>query len=116
MTDHVWLKNYPEGVDWNMPLVARPLFTLLDDAVARFPERPCMDFLGRIYTYGEVGRLVDRAASGFRRLGVEKGTKVGLFLPNCPQFVICYHAILKAGGVVVNYSPLYSEPELLQQI
>ena len=116
MTDHAWLKNYPEGVDWNMPLVARPLFALLDDAVARFPGRPCMDFLGRVYTYGEVGGLVDRAASGFRRLGVEKGTKVGLFLPNCPQFVICYHAILKAGGVVVNYSPLYSEPELLQQI
>ena len=116
MTDHVWLKSYPVGVDWNMPLVAKPLFALLDNAVARFPGRPCMDFLGRVYTYGEVGGLVDRAASGFRRLGVEKGTKVGLFLPNCPQFVICYHAILKAGGVVVNYSPLYSEPELLQQI
>ena len=116
MTDHSWLKNYPDGVDWNMPLVAKPLFALLDDAVARFPERPCMDFLGRIYTYGEVGGLVDRAASGFRRLGIEKGAKVGLFLPNCPQFVVCYYAILKVGGVVVNYSPLYSEPELLQQI
>ena len=116
MTDHSWLESYPDGVDWNMPLAARPLFALLDDAVARFPERPCIDFLGRIYTYGEIGGLVDRAASGFRKLGVEKGAKVGLFLPNCPQFVICYYAILKAGGVVVNYSPLYSEPELLQQI
>ncbi|MCE2492666.1 MAG: long-chain fatty acid--CoA ligase [Alphaproteobacteria bacterium] len=116
MTDHSWLKSYPEGVDWNMPIPAKPLFTLLDDAVTRFPQRPCIDFLGRIYTYGELDVLVDRAASGFQGLGVEKGTKVGLFLPNCPQFVICYYAILKAGGTVVNYSPLYSEPELLQQI
>ena len=116
MTDHSWLKSYPEGVDWNMPIPAKPLFTLLDDAVARFPQRPCIDFLGRIYTYGELDVLVDRAASGFQGLDVEKGTKVGLFLPNCPQFVICYYAILKAGGTVVNYSPLYSEPELLQQI
>ncbi len=116
MTDHSWLKSYPEGVDWNLPIPAKPLFTLLDDAVARFPQRPCIDFLGRIYTYGELDVLVDRAASGFQGLDVEKGTKVGLFLPNCPQFVICYYAILKAGGTVVNYSPLYSEPELLQQI
>lgn len=116
MTDHSWLKSYPEGVDWNMPIPAKPLFKLLDDAVARFPQRPCIDFLGRIYTYGEIDVLVDRAAAGFQGLGVEKGTKVGLFLPNCPQFVICYYAILKAGGTVVNYSPLYSEPELLQQI
>ena len=116
MTDHSWLKSYPEGVDWNMPIPAKPLFKLLDDAVARFPQRPCIDFLGRIYTYGELDVLVDRAAAGFQGLGVEKGTKVGLFLPNCPQFVICYYAILKAGGTVVNYSPLYSEPELLQQI
>ena len=116
MTDHSWLKSYPEGVDWDMPIPAKPLFTLLDDAVARFPQRPCIDFLGRIYTYGELDVLVDRAASGLQGLGVEKGTKVGLFLPNCPQFVICYYAILKAGGTVVNYSPLYSEPELLQQI
>ena len=116
MTDHSWLKSYPEGVDWDMPIPAKPLFRLLDDAVARFPQRPCIDFLGRIYTYGELDVLVDRAASGLQGLGVEKGTKVGLFLPNCPQFVICYYAILKAGGTVVNYSPLYSEPELLQQI
>ena len=116
MTDHSWLKSYPEGVDWNMPIPAKPLFKLLDDAVARFPQRPCIDFLGRVYTYGELDVLVDRAAAGFQGLGVEKGTKVGLFLPNCPQFVICYYAILKAGGTVVNYSPLYSEPELLQQI
>ena len=56
------------------------------------------------------------AAAGFQALGVKKGVKVGLFLPNCPQHVVCYYGILKAGGTVVNFSPLYSEPELLHQI
>jgi long-chain acyl-CoA synthetase len=116
MSGRVWLDRYPGDVDWNAPLPARPLFALLEDAVAQFPDRPAIDFLGRTYTYGELDRLVDRAASGFQRLGVTKGTKVGLFLPNCPQYVIAYYAILKAGGCVVNFSPLYAEPELLHQI
>ncbi len=116
MTEHVWLEKYPEGVDWDMPIAAKALYTLFDDAVDRFPQRPCLDFLGRLYSYAELDQLINRATSGFQRLGVQSGTKVGLFLPNCPQFVICYYAILKAGGTIVNYSPLYSESELLQQI
>ena len=116
MTEHKWLDHYPDGVDWNAPIPAKPLYVLMDDAVARFPQRPCLDFLGRIYTYAELDGLIDRATAGFQRLGVGKGIKVGLFLPNCPQSVISYYAILKAGGTVVNYSPLYSAPELLFQI
>jgi len=116
MTEHKWLDHYPDGVDWNAPIPANPLYVLMDDAVARFPQRPCLDFLGRIYTYSELDGLIDRATAGFQRLGVGKGIKVGLFLPNCPQSVISYYAILKAGGTVVNYSPLYSAPELLFQI
>ena len=116
MAEHIWLKHYPEGVDWHAPVPVKPLYELLDEAVVRFPQRPCIDFLGKIYTYAQLDDMVDRAVSGFQKLGVGKGTKVGLFLPNCPQFVISYYAILKAGGTVVNYSPLYSEPELLQQI
>ena len=75
-----------------------------------------MDFLGKTYTYAELGELVERAAAGFRALGVEKGVKVGLFLPNCPQFVIAYFGILRTGGTVVNYSPLYAEEDLVRQI
>ena len=116
MTEHAWLKKYPDGVDWNMPIAAKALHSLFDDAVDRFAERPCLDFLGRIYSYAELDQLINRATLGFQKLGVQSGTKIGLFLPNCPQFVICYYAILKAGGTIVNYSPLYSEPEILQQI
>ena len=111
-----WLKAYPEGVDWQAPLEIAPLWENLDGAVARFPDLNLLDFLDRKFTYSQIGDLVNRAAKGFQDIGVGKGVNVGLFLPNCPQFVVCYYGILKAGGTVVNYSPLYSEPELEYQI
>jgi long-chain acyl-CoA synthetase len=88
----------------------------MDDAVARYGDRPCIDFMDKRYTYAQVGALVDRAARGFQALGVGKGSKVGLFLPNTPYFVICYYGILKAGGIVVNFNPLYAEREVAKQI
>ncbi len=115
-TDYAWIKSYPAGVDWHTPLEAAPLFDLIDDAVARSSARPCTTFLGRTLTYGEIGALVDRAAAGLQQLGVIKGTKVGLLLPNTPTFIVYYFAILKAGGVVVNYNPLYSAEELSFQV
>ncbi|WP_417782108.1 long-chain-fatty-acid--CoA ligase [Terasakiella pusilla] len=87
-----------------------------DNAVKRFPERPCVDFLDKKYTYGEISVLVDRAAKGFQQLGVKPGVKVGLCLPNTPYFVVCYYALLKIGATVVNYNPLYAERELIYQI
>jgi long-chain acyl-CoA synthetase len=116
MADQPWLSNYPDGIDWEQDFEAHPLWKLLDDAVNLYPNNTLIDFLGKTYTYGEVGHLVNRAAAGFQRIGVGKDVKVGLFLPNCPQFIIAYYGILKAGGTVVNYSPLYSEQELLHQV
>jgi long-chain acyl-CoA synthetase len=95
---------------------ARPVYALLDDAVSAFAGRPFLDFFGRRWTYAEAARLVAQAALGLQRLGVHRGTKVGLFLPNSPYSVICYFAILKAGGTVVNFNPLSAERELLAQI
>lgn len=111
-----WTKNYPPGIRWDADLTVKPLYALIDDAVAQFGGNRAVDFLGKVYTYAEIGKLVDRAAAGFQKLGVKKGVHVGLFLPNCPQHLICYFGILKAGGTVVNFSPLYSEPELMHQI
>ncbi len=111
-----WLKSYPADIRWDQHFPAKPLFDNLDQAVRRFGERPALDFLDRKYTYKQIGDLANRAAKGFQKIGVKKGTKVGLFLPNCPHFIICYYGVLKAGGTVVNYSPLYSEPELKHQI
>ncbi|HXP95200.1 MAG TPA: long-chain fatty acid--CoA ligase, partial [Telmatospirillum sp.] len=78
--------------------------------------RPALDFLGRRTSYGELGRMVDQAARGFQQLGVKKGIKVGLCLPNTPYFIISYYAVLKAGGTVVNFNPLYVEREIAHQI
>jgi long-chain acyl-CoA synthetase len=103
---------YPPEVDWSASLPVYPLDGLLDDAVRRFDQRPCLDFFDRKYSFREIGDLVARAAKGLRDLGVVKGTRVGLFLPNTPYYVICYFAVLKAGGTVVNFNPLYAEPEV----
>jgi long-chain acyl-CoA synthetase len=111
-----WLKRYPAAVDWYLPLSVAPLYTLLDDTVARHAGLPCTSFLGRTLTYAEIGRLVDRAAAGLQQLGVGKGTKVGLFLPNSPTFIVYFFAVLKAGGTVVNYNPLYTVSELTAQV
>lgn len=111
-----WEALYPEGLDWDLQIEAKPVHAILDDAVARFGDQPCLDFLGKRQTYKEVGALVDRAAQGFRDIGVRKGTKVGLFLPNSPYYVISYFAVLKAGGTIVNFNPLYAKREVARQI
>jgi long-chain acyl-CoA synthetase len=111
-----WLKSYPGDVDWGAEIAVKPMHTLLETAAARFGSGSCIDFLDRRYSFAEIGRLADRAAQGFQALGVGRGVKVGLHLPNCPYFVICYYAVLKAGGTVVNFNPLYSVRELAHQI
>ncbi len=94
------------------PLAVTRVDVLLDEAVRLYGEKPAIHFLGKLWTYAEVGALVDRAAAGLQRLGVKKGDRVGICLPNTPYSVILYFAILKAGGTVVNTNPLYVEREL----
>lgn len=104
------------GIDTTPQLEITPLVDLLDESVARFGPRPATEFFGKRLSYSELGRIVARAARGFQRLGVKRGTRVGLCLPNTPYSVICYFAILKAGGIVVNFNPLYVEREIAHQI
>jgi long-chain acyl-CoA synthetase len=113
---HPWLRAYPATIDWAEEISAKPLNTIFEEAAARFASRPCIDFLGKRFTYAEIAALVNRAAKGLQALGVRRGTKVGLCLPNTPYFVVCYYAVLKAGGTVVNYNPLYVERELRHQV
>ncbi len=113
---YAWLHNYPKGVDWHQSFEAQPLWQLIDDAVSRHGDRPCTNFLGRTLSYREIGLLVDRAAAGLQALGVGKGTRVALLLPNSPTFIIYYFGVLKAGGTIVNCNPLYTVEELGRQI
>ncbi|MFQ5346656.1 MAG: long-chain fatty acid--CoA ligase [Rhodothalassiaceae bacterium] len=116
MNERPWLKHYPAGVDWFMDLEPKPVFALLDEAALRWPDRPHMSFMGRVTRYRESAALVDRLARGLQDIGVGKGVHVGIYMPNCPQFILAYYAILKAGGTVVNFSPLYSVAELKAQV
>ena len=111
-----WLDTVDDNVDWHQTFEPKPLYELLDGAVGRFPANVCTNFLGKTQTYSEIATAVQHTAAGLEKLGVSKGTRVGLFFPNCPSHVIYYFAILKLGATVVNFNPLYSIEELETQI
>lgn len=110
--NYPWLKTYPSFAAWDMELPAAPVFSLLENAAKRFADRPALDFFGKQWTYAETAALAAQAAKGFQKIGVTKGTRVGLLLPNTPYYVAAYFGVLMAGGVVVNMNPLYAVREL----
>ncbi len=98
------------------PIAPRLLTDLLDHAVDAHGSWPAVDFMGRKWTYAEIRALSQRAARGLQDLGLAKGTRVGLCLPNTPYYVIAYFAVLRIGAVVVNFNPLYTEREMAHQV
>lgn len=113
---HAWEKSYPKGTSWTFKGAPQPVFQLLDDAAQHHPSRTCLRFMGAELTYAEVLHQVNHLAGGLQKLGLKKGDRVGLCLPNCPAFVVGYYAVLKAGGVVVNLNPLLTAEELEHQV
>ncbi len=111
-----WQKNYPSDVNWEKKYQGSAHFNLLDNAIKDFGSNTCSYFLGKELSYQEIGDLTQRVAKGLQDIGIKKGDKVGLFLPNCPTYIYYYFGILKAGGVVVNYNPLYTIDELKFQV
>jgi long-chain acyl-CoA synthetase len=99
-----------EGESLHSP--PRLLTDMFEDTVARHGGRPAIDFMGRITRYDALAAMVDRAAAGLQALGVERGTRVALCLPNITHYPVLFLATLKAGGIVVNVNPLYVEREL----
>jgi long-chain acyl-CoA synthetase len=110
-----WLAHYPKEMNWHAEIPAKPLYALLDDAVAKHRHQPVFDFLGKKTTYGELAAEVDRFACGLKKL-IQPGDRVALVLPNCLYYPIAYFATLKCGGTVVNCNPLYTESELKHQL
>jgi long-chain acyl-CoA synthetase len=92
------------------------LTRLLDDATAAFPDHVALAFLGSRTTYRSLKDQVDRFAGALRSLGVQKGDRVAIILPNCPQNVVAFFAALRLGAVVVEHNPLYTEAELRHQL
>jgi long-chain acyl-CoA synthetase len=110
-----WVKNYQPGVPAEIDLPKESLVAMFERSVAEGGNHPAMEFFGRRSSYTELGEQVDRAAEGLRRLGVRAGDRVALILPNCPQHVIAFYAVLRLGAVVVEHNPLYTSRELRHQ-
>ncbi|HEY2297955.1 MAG TPA: AMP-binding protein [Jatrophihabitans sp.] len=111
-----WLRWYARGVPERVLVPEDPLTELLYDAARDFPRRKAISFLGRTMTYRALAGAVDRFAASLHALGVRKGDRVALILPNCPQNVIAFFAVLRLGGVVVQHNPLYTPSELHHQL
>jgi long-chain acyl-CoA synthetase len=106
MAARPWVKSYPPNVRSDAPLELSSAQSVLEKAAERFGARPALDFMNKRISYAELDALANRAAAGFQKLGVKPGVHVGLFLPNTPHYVIAFFGVMRAGGVVVNYSPL----------
>jgi len=113
--DHPWLRSYPKNVDWFADLKGEPLPDVLDRTVREYGNAVCTYFMGAKLRYKDIGALANKAAKGLQEMGVTKGTRVGLLMPNVPYYPIIYYAILKAGGIVVNFNPLYTVEEITHQ-
>ena len=115
MSERPWLNNYDAGVPQTIDYPAIPLFDLLSQASEKYPDAACTIFKGARITYQEMDLITDRLAAGLASIGVKKGDRVGIFMPNTPQFVMAYFAVLKLGAIVVAINPLYTAPELVHQ-
>ncbi|SFA44862.1 long-chain acyl-CoA synthetase [Anoxybacillus pushchinoensis] len=111
-----WLALYPQQVPHSIDYPRKPLQQFLREAVEQFPHKTAIHFLGKELTYKEIYEQAIKLASYLQQLGLQKGDRVSIMLPNCPQAVISYYAILFAGGIVVQTNPLYTERELEYQL
>jgi long-chain acyl-CoA synthetase len=110
--DAPWVRHYQPGVPAEIELPTESLVALYERSVAEAPDSVATEFFGREATYAELGDQIARAAEGLRRLGVRAGDRVALILPNCPQHVVAFYAVLRLGAIVVEHNPLYTAREL----
>ncbi|MDQ7029369.1 MAG: long-chain fatty acid--CoA ligase [Ardenticatenia bacterium] len=114
--DKPWLQFYEPGVPESLDYPDDTLDVLLSNTARRFPDRPAIIFFDKQLSYREVDEAVSRFAAALQHLGLEKGDRVAVHMPNCPQFVIAYYGTLRAGGVVVPTNPTYTSRELHHQL
>lgn len=108
-----WLRHYDYWVPPRMTYPGRSLSEILDTAAVDFPEAPATAFLGATLTFREIKIQADKLATALVRLGIAEGDRVGIMLPNCPQYVVAAFAVLRLGAIVVNVNPTYTARELL---
>jgi long-chain acyl-CoA synthetase len=117
MDDRIWLRSYPDDVPESLaPYPEYSLYEFLENAATRFPDRPATAFFGAHMTYAQLEDHVKRFAAAMAAAGVNKGDRIGLILPNCPQYVIAYYGALRIGAIAVGNNPLYTHRELSHQL
>ncbi len=115
MDAHPWLKHYDMGVPESINYPPVPIFHFLEESAKNYPDRACTIFKGAAISFREMNATTDKLAAALVERGVKKGDRVGIFIPNTPQFVMVYFGILKAGGVVVAIDSRYTAPEIVHQ-
>lgn len=116
MEEKVWQKQYPDDMPINMEYGTLPLQTYLKNAAESSPQKTAIHFMGKELSYIELYQSALKVANYLLDIGIQKGDRVAIMLPNTPQSVISYYGILFAGGVVVQTNPLYMERELEYQM
>ena len=117
MTERIWLKNYPQGVPAELDVAQySSLVAMMEADFAQHASKVAYSFMGREMTYGETDHLSQQFAAYLQSLGVNKGDRVALMMPNVPQYPIAVAGVLRAGCVVVNVNPLYTARELEHQL
>ncbi len=113
--DRPWLRQYGPDVPADASIPDGSLVDILTTAAAQEPDRVAIDFMGATTTYAQLLQQVLCAAEALRRRGITAGDRVAIVLPNCPQHVVAFYAVLRLGAVVVEHNPLYTQPELAHQ-
>lgn len=108
-----WLDHYNYWVPAHMNYPRRPLHEILRLAASEVPDRPATTFLGAHLTFTQIKEQADKFATALARLGTKQGDRVGIMLPNCPQYLVATFAILRLGATVVNVNPIYTQREVL---
>lgn len=117
MTDRIWLTSYPPGVPADLDTAQYPsLVALMEESFKKYASRTAYSFMGRDLTYGQTDSLSQAFAAYLQSLGLTKGDRVAIMMPNVPQYPVAVAAILRAGYVVVNVNPLYTPRELEHQL
>ncbi|WP_417511602.1 long-chain-fatty-acid--CoA ligase [Microbacterium sp.] len=110
-----WIASYAEGVPEDLPPVTGSLVDIVEASARDYPDAPALEFFGRETSYAQLQSAIDRAAAGLYARGIRSGDPVAIVLPNCPQHIIAFYAVLRLGAVVIEHNPLYTPRELRKQ-
>ncbi|RME46807.1 MAG: long-chain fatty acid--CoA ligase, partial [Caldilineae bacterium] len=116
MEERVWHKQYDPGVPTSLEYPDIPVHQFLTDSARQYPDSTALIFYNHKLTYAQLDRLANRFASALQKSGFQKGDRIALYMPNCPQFTIAYFGALRAGGIVVPSNPLYVPREIEHQV